>query len=234
MATHLTRIVGPRARERFAARRHARALLATSIVLVLLTAGQVAFQLTQPSTVHMIEADNGRVVFVPLGDNVDVSFPDAENLGERDALYIVGVLKCPTVESDSMTCSVGVPGPAVTPGGTNGAPEGFERRLLFHPEVRSPPSRRSGNGWPRSLRLSPYQACDNRVRARGCRALARRLRSSGVPKAIDVTRQIAGDKDVVVGPRALRRSACGSGFSTRFTSILRRWYWGAASGSSII
>ena len=48
----------------------------------------------------------------------------------------------------------------------------------------------------------------------------------GVPKAIDVAREIAGEKDVVVGLQALRKHACNSGCSTQFKLISSLWSLG--------
>jgi hypothetical protein len=57
--------------------------------------------------------------------------------------------------------------------------------------------------------------------------------TDGIPKAIDVAREIAGDKDVVVGARVSPSNACNLGFSMRFTSTLCPWCWDVGSGSSI-
>jgi dihydrofolate reductase len=57
--------------------------------------------------------------------------------------------------------------------------------------------------------------------------------TEGVPKAIDTARQIAGDKDVVVGAPASPGSACNSGSSMPSTSTSHRWCWDAGFGSSI-
>ncbi len=57
--------------------------------------------------------------------------------------------------------------------------------------------------------------------------------TEGVPKAIDVAREIAGDKDVVVGSLASLNSAYNSDCSMQL-STSSRWCWEAEPGSSIL
>jgi hypothetical protein len=57
--------------------------------------------------------------------------------------------------------------------------------------------------------------------------------TEGVQKAIDVARQIAGDKVSWSARAASSGSACNSGSSMPSTSTWRRRCWGAGYGSSI-